>query len=130
LQRGTGAAGEFAKSFDPSSLEGIYEARKQTVGENLARQIGGVKGTATEGDIYRMLVALPKVGRGETSESRTYKIGAFRQAIQRAIINKQRFIAGEPVDLEASRREFRVMVDKLTGSGGSQGRLVPKAVGR
>jgi hypothetical protein len=125
LQRGTAAVGEYGRSWDPSSMEGMYEARKQTVGENLARQIGGVKGTATEGDIYRMLVALPKVGRGETAESRAYKIGAFREAIQLAINNKERFIRGEPINLEESRRQFKALVDRFvedTGGGAPVGK--------
>jgi hypothetical protein len=123
------SAGQYVESFNPGKAAGIYEARKQTVGENLARQIGGVKGTATEGDIYRMLTALPKIW-GETEESRAYKIGAFREIINTAIRNKQRYIAGEAIDPARSQAEFKKLVDQFVAGTYKvkpqlPGRLVP-----
>jgi hypothetical protein len=126
-------ARQYTRSYDPASPEGIYESRKQTVGENLARNIGGVKGTATEGDIYRMLTALPRI-YGETESSRAYKIAAFREIINTSIRNKQDFIDGKPIDLQRSREEFRKLVDKFvagkyvpgeTAVEKKPGRLVP-----
>ncbi len=58
-----------------------------------------------------MLTAFPKIG--DLSESAQYKIKAFNEIVNRAIINKQKFIAGEPIDLNAARAEFRKLADEF-----------------
>ena len=93
------------------SLPRVYETRKKNLGEALQRNIGGLRGTATEGDIERAMDGLP--GFGDTIKSRNYRIAAVRAIVATAIDNKRRLIQGEPIDLEKSRQQFKEMVDTL-----------------
>jgi hypothetical protein len=101
------------RTVSGGSLPAVYEARKKNLAEALARNIGGVKGTATEGDIKRMVDGAP--GVRDTKQSRAYKIGAMRTIIGSAIENQKRLIAGEPIDLNQARAQFSKLVDDFVG---------------
>ena len=122
---GMEANAQAVKLFGQKTLQGgspaaLYEQRKKNLAESLARNIGGVKGTATEGDIERMIGGVP--GFRETKQSRDYKINAIRGIIGVAIENQKRLISGEPIDLEAARTQFKGLVDNFLqqGSGAAQ----------
>lgn len=104
---------------DAGSLPAVYEARKKNLAEALARNIGGVKGTATEGDIERMINGAP--GFRDTVASRNYKIGAIRNIIETAIANKQALVNGTPADFTKARAQFKNLVDDLLNGGKWQG---------
>jgi hypothetical protein len=97
------------KTAAPGSPVGVYESRKKNLAESLARSVGGVKGTATEGDINRMLEGAP--GIRETKQSRDYKINAMRMIIDTAIENQTLVMEGAPIDLGKARQEFKKLVD-------------------